>query len=104
MPEASSSNKESQEKNRTEARNRTSIGYTRDVLSRTHMIKTGRTPGTGHQYEAMEFSSQKAKAVKLSTYSFPVFVIHKTKSVKNGSFSTDAESSSVIIRRDEELE
>lgn len=101
---ASSGNRKSQEKNRTDVRVGASIRYTRDVLSRTHTIKTGKTPGIGHQVEALEFSSQKAKALRLSTYSFPVFVIHKTKKQKNSDFSDNAGNANVIICRNDELE
>jgi hypothetical protein len=49
------------------------------VISSTHFLKTGTDPGFGSPIDAKPFASQKAKAIRLSTYSFPVFVIRKPK-------------------------
>lgn len=51
--------------------------FINDVLDKTHYIKTGKPTGIGDKPDVKRFSAHKARAVKLTTYSFPLFVIHK---------------------------
>ena len=51
----------------------------RDVISSAHFLKTGKDPGFGSLVDIKPFATQKAKALRLSAYSFPVFVIRKPR-------------------------
>jgi hypothetical protein len=62
---------------KTDARYYTPKRFTKDVLKRTHFLKTGEYPGIGETQDAGPFSSQKARSLNLNTYSFPIFVIHR---------------------------
>ncbi|MGA1873650.1 MAG: hypothetical protein ACMUHY_08245 [Thermoplasmatota archaeon] len=53
--------------------------FVRDVISSTHFLKTGNELGSGNHPDIRPFSDQKAQAVNMSDYSFPVFVIRKPK-------------------------
>jgi hypothetical protein len=70
-------NKISQEKKGPNTRNATPGDFINDVLIKTHYIKVGKPPGIGYNPDVKRFSAHKARAVKLTTYSFPLFVIHK---------------------------
>jgi hypothetical protein len=49
------------------------------VVTTTYLIKTGKIEGLRHTMDTRPFSLQKAKAVNLSDFSFPTFVIKKEK-------------------------
>ncbi|MBN1538841.1 MAG: hypothetical protein JW939_01755, partial [Candidatus Thermoplasmatota archaeon] len=51
--------------------------FVRDVIASAHFLKTGNELGSGTPIDIRPFSDQKAQAVKISAYSFPVFVIRK---------------------------
>lgn len=51
----------------------------RSVVATAHILKTGKDPGFGPWEGTRSFAIQKAKAVKLSEYSFPVFLIRRPK-------------------------
>ena len=69
--------------------------FVRNVISSTHILKNGKPPGYGFQSGTRSFSAQKAKAVRLSDYSFPVFIIRKPK--QRSSYSKPSEGIGELI-------
>ena len=55
------------------------ISHTSRVVTTTYLIKTGKIEGLRHTMDTRPFALQKAKAVNLSDFSFPTFVIKKEK-------------------------
>jgi hypothetical protein len=53
------------------------ISQTSRVVTTTYLIKTGKIEGLRHTMDTRPFSLQKARAVNLSDFSFPTFVIKK---------------------------
>ncbi len=53
--------------------------FVRSVVGTAHILKTGKDPGFGPWEGTRSFAIQKAKAVKLSEYTFPVFLIRRPK-------------------------
>ncbi|MGA1821420.1 MAG: hypothetical protein ACMUIG_02715 [Thermoplasmatota archaeon] len=51
------------------------ISHTSRVVTTTYLIKTGKIEGLRHTMDTRPFALQKAKAVNLSDFSFPTFVI-----------------------------
>ena len=49
------------------------------VVTTTYLIKTGKIEGLRHTMDTRPFALQKAKAVNLSDFSFPTFVITTEK-------------------------
>lgn len=68
----------------SKARERDSA-FVRNVIDSTHFLKNGSGPGFGDNPGTLSFSNQKAKAIRLSDYSFPVFIIRKPQ--QRGSYS-----------------
>ncbi|OYT46792.1 hypothetical protein B6U90_00250 [Thermoplasmatales archaeon ex4484_6] len=69
-----------QQRNPTaDARDGDRTGFVKNVVRSTIFLKNGRVPGFGEHTAARSFSSQKAKAVRLSDFSFPVFIIRKPR-------------------------
>ena len=60
-------------------RNDLSGAYIRSVIGTAHILKTGKDPGFGPWEGTRSFAIQKAKAVRLSEYTFPVFLIRRPK-------------------------
>ena len=53
------------------------ISDTSRVVTTTYLIKTGKIEGLRHTMDTRPFALHKAKAVNLSDFSFPTFVITK---------------------------
>ncbi|MCU0798252.1 MAG: hypothetical protein MUC62_01095 [Candidatus Thermoplasmatota archaeon] len=56
-----------------------SKSFVRSVVGTAHILKTGKDPGFGPWEGTRSFAIQKAKAVRLSEYTFPVFLIRRPK-------------------------
>jgi hypothetical protein len=59
------------------------------VVGTAHVLKTGKDPGFGPWEGTRSFGIQKAKAVRLSEYTFPVFLIRRPK--QRGSYLENEE-------------
>lgn len=69
--------------------------FVRDIVKSALFLKNGKTPGFGTHSGTLSFSGQKAKAVKMSDYSFPVFVIRKHK--QRSSYSKPGEGANLKV-------
>jgi len=72
-----------------EHREKRTQSFLRGVISSTHFLKNGTGPGSGRKMDFRTFADQKAKALHLSAYSFPVYIIRKPK--QRGSYSKKGE-------------
>lgn len=66
------------------------ISQATKVVTTTYLIKTGKIEGLRHTMDTRPFSLQKAKAVNISDFSFPTFVIRTQK--QRSSIVQDPES------------
>ena len=51
--------------------------YVNNVIDSADFIKTGKKRGHRHTIDAMPFSSHRARAVSISDFSFPTFIIRR---------------------------
>ena len=84
-----------QEKNPTTGTRDAPEMFVKDIIKRTHFLKNGSGPGSGTLSGTKSFSKQKAKAVRMSDYSFPVFVIRKPR--QRSSYSKPGEGAKVKV-------
>lgn len=55
------------------------IGYVIDVIDSADFIKTGRKRGLRHAVNTRSFSAHRARAINISDFSFPTFIIRRPK-------------------------
>jgi hypothetical protein len=76
-----------------ERRTRRTQTFLRDVITSTHFLKNGTGPASSGSLDFRTFADQKAKALNLSAYSFPVFIIRRPK--QRSSYSIKGEGDAI---------